>query len=109
MFTPLLLSLVMISGPSEPVIVVDERPTIQIILADYDLGRPEDVRRLERKIRWAADRVCIGGSGLAMYLESRPCLEGAVADANSQLTIMLAQHRSGTLVAGSIAVTAHSH
>jgi UrcA family protein len=106
MFTPLLLSLAMISGEPEPVIVVNERPTIRILLTDYDLARPEGVRKLERHIRRAADRVCIRGSGLAMYLESRPCLTDAVADANAQLATVLSRRTSASLAGAAIVVSA---
>lgn len=108
MFTPILLSLAMNSSAPEPIIVVDERPTIQIMLADYDLTRPADVKKLKRQIRWAADRVCIHGTGLAMYLESVPCLRSAVADANAQLRAV-AQHPSRPPLASAIVVSAHSN
>jgi UrcA family protein len=109
MFSPFLLSLAIFSNAPGPVIVVDERPTIQIMLANYDLERPGDVKRLKREIRWAADRVCIHGYGLSMYLESVACVKTAVTDANSQLATVLAQYRSGTPLAGAIAVSAHSN
>ena len=108
MFTPMLLSLAVVVGPPEPTIVVDERPTIQIMLADYDLTRPGDVKKLRREIRWAADRVCIHGPGLAMYLESRPCLNSAVADANAQLGAVLARRGSASLTGATIVVSAPS-
>lgn len=106
MFTPLLLPLTMVSSAPEPVIIVNERPTIQIMLADYDLARPEGVRKLEGQIRSAAARVCIGGSGLAMYLESRPCLTGAVADANAQLATVLTRRATTNLSGATIIVSA---
>jgi UrcA family protein len=106
MFTPLILSLAMISGEPEPIIIVDERPTIQIMLADYDLTRPDGVRRIERQIRWAADRVCLRGGGLAMYLESRPCLTDAVAEANAQLATVLARRGAANLAGAAIVVSA---
>ena len=102
MLTPLLLSLAMISGGPEPIVIVNDRPTIQIMLSNYDLARPEGVRKLERQIRWAAGRVCIGGSGLAMYLESRPCLTDSVADANAQLATVLATRGAGSLAGAAI-------
>jgi UrcA family protein len=106
MFTPLLLPLTMVSSAPEPVIIVNERPTIQIMLADYDLARPEGVRKLEGQIRSAAARVCIGGSGLAMYLESRPCLTDAVADANAQLAPVLSRRGASNLTGATIVVGA---
>jgi len=108
MFTALLLSFAINgAGPaSEPIVIVDERPTVQIMLANYDLARPEGVRQLERQIRWAADRVCIRGSGLAMYLESRPCLTDAVAGANAQLATVLSRRGTANLTGAAILVSA---
>jgi UrcA family protein len=108
MFTPLLLSLAMMSSGPEPITVVDGRPTIQIMLSNYDLARLDDVKKVKREIRWAAARLCIGGSGLAMYLQSRPCLEDAVADANSQLATALAGRARASLTGAAIVVSASS-
>ena len=108
MFTPMLLSLAIAASPApQHIIVVDERPTVTIALADYDLASA--VRKLRGKIRSAADRVCIHGSGPAMYLESVPCLKSAVADADAQLETALASRGSGATMGATIAVSAPSN
>jgi UrcA family protein len=110
MFTPMLLSLAIAASPApQHIIVVDDRPTVTIALADYDLASARDVRKLRGKIRSAADRVCIHGSGLAMYLESVPCLKSAVADADAQLDTVVANRGSSATMGATIAVSAPSN
>jgi len=105
MFTPILLSLAMAttSHPGE-IIVVDERPTIRLDIGTYDLSKSDDLKRVESKIHWAADRVCVRGYGF--FAERVACVKGAIGDADRQLSKMLAQHPTATSLTATIVVGA---
>jgi UrcA family protein len=109
MFALVLLSLAAATGSvdSNPIIIVEDRPSIRVGLAGYDLGREQDVRQLKLKIRWAAGRVCVRGYGVSLYLERVECVKSAVADGDRQLSQLIAQSQSGARLAASISVTNH--
>lgn len=109
MLIPMLASFAMISSTPEPLVVIDERPTFRILLAKYDLSRPEDVRKLKRKIGWAADRVCVRGYGPSFYLESVECVKSTVADANAQLAKLLGKPNTADMVGAMVVVSAPSN
>jgi UrcA family protein len=106
MLITMLLSLAAATGAtdSNPIIVVDDRPSIRIGLDGYDLRREQDLRRLDRKIRWAAGRVCVRGYGVALYLERVTCVKGAIDGANQQLSQIIATSRPAVPLAATIGV-----
>jgi UrcA family protein len=103
MFSILLLGLAAVAG-SDPVIVVDDRAMISIDIVGYDLRQAADTRRLERRIRQAADRVCVRGYGVAIYLERVACVKSAIAEGDRQLREHVAQRGSGAPLASTIAI-----
>jgi len=104
MFTPILLSVAMAeSGHSGEMIVVDDRPTIRLDVGKYDLRKADDLKRVESRVHWAADRVCVRGFGL--FAERVACVKGAILDADAQLNAMLARIPSTTPLTTTIAVT----
>ena len=111
MFTAILLVLASASGaPAEgPITIVNEQPTIQIPLAGYDLSRPDEVRRVERAIGHAADKVCASSYRDAIYLEIVACVKSAAVDARAQLGAILARRSTSASMTAAIAVSAPSN
>ena len=96
MFSIYLLGLAAATG-SAPVIVVDDRPTISIDLARYDVRQPGDRRLVEARIHAAAKRVCIRGYGVSIYFERLACVKSAIAEGNRQLDKAVAKNGSASL------------
>jgi UrcA family protein len=108
MFAYWLLTLAAASstGAGEQVIIVEERPSVRLSLAGYDLGRQDDLRRVKRDIGSAADRVCARGYRDATYPEIVACVKGAAADAEAQLSVIVAHNPTASPLLSAIAVTA---
>jgi UrcA family protein len=104
MFSILLLGLAAAAG-SEPIIVVDERPTISIDTAHYDLRQRADMRRLESIIHDAANRVCVRGYGAAIYLERVACVKSAIASGDQQLRRFANNPSAGPLITATISIS----
>ena len=86
-------------------IIVDGVPTIRIGLADYDLSQRADVRRVERRINWAANKVCKRQFNGSINIEIVVCARLAIADARGQLEQQLARRRSGEQQVASISIS----
>jgi UrcA family protein len=90
----------------EPITVDGELVTVRLELAQYDLGRAEDQHRLQRKIVWAADKVCRLAVPGAIQSVIYECSRDSVADAHRQLGRIMADRQAGAPLIASIAVTA---
>lgn len=93
-------------GTSDPVSFGDEQASMQLDLAEFDLNNAAATRLLHRKITWAAGKVCNASIPDALQLELFACEKGTIADAQRQLDRIMAQRKSGTPLAASIAITA---
>jgi len=62
-------------------------PSVVVHASDLNLGSRAGRDVLERRIAYAADRVCSvpGDRSLAEFRESRRCAAGAIADARKQI------------------------
>ncbi|GAA0653908.1 UrcA family protein [Brevundimonas lenta] len=67
--------------------------------ADLDLTNPEGIASLERRVAWAARRVCVGPES-AGHLVSNPrrCIEEAVNSASPQIEEAVARRRAAIMV-----------
>jgi UrcA family protein len=104
MFNILLLGIAAAAG-SEPIVVVDERPTITIEMARYDFRQTGDMRRLEARIHDAANRVCVRGYDVSVYLERVACVKSAIADGDRQVRDLVAKSRSAPLTTAAISIS----
>ncbi|HYC95458.1 MAG TPA: UrcA family protein [Sphingomicrobium sp.] len=93
------------AAETDRTIVVDGLPTVHLSLAGYDLGQDEDVRNIKKRIRSAANRVCIRGRGTSLYLERVACVRSAVTDGDQQLNKLLGRHHPGSPLAASISIS----
>src|SRR5689334_11356617 len=108
MLTPVLLSFAIVAAPAsvDPITINQDAPTIVIPLAHYNLGQPSDVRRLKWRIVTAAKLVCDNGQRGVRYLEAVACVKSATADANGQLSRMMAANPSASTLTSAIGVVA---
>ena len=95
------------SAFAEPVVVEGTRyPTERVSYADLNLTDDQGISTLKRRVRGAAGRLCLSHSvePLQVWLASKNCYRGAVADAYSQIDRVIAGQRSGTSLASAILV-----
>ena len=106
MFAIALLTLAAATGPvdSNAILIVQGRPSIRVGLAGYELRREQDIRELKMKIGKAANRVCVHGYGLSLYVEVVACVQGAVGNANQRLGEIVASGGFAAPLATNIAV-----
>jgi UrcA family protein len=90
----------------EPITVDGELVTVRLELAQYDLGKAEDQHRLQRKILWAADKVCRAAVPGAIQSVIFECTMDSVANAHRQLGRIMANRQAGAPLIASIAVAA---
>ena len=108
MFTPVLLSFAIAASPAsvDPITINQDAPTIVIPLARYNLGQPSDVRRLKWRIVTAAKLVCDNGQRGVRHREAVACVKSATADANAQLSRMIAENSPASALTSAIGVVA---
>lgn len=98
----------LLASNGEIVVVLDEVPTVQVSIAGLDLTKDADRLGVERRIRWAARRVCgVIYLPATTFDERNACKRASLADATAQLARAMERRasRDGPLVA-SIAVAA---
>ena len=74
----------------QPIIVIDGIPTARISTAGFDLQSPKDRSQVTRRIRLAAEKVCVHtvfDTGISAQLTT-PCYVAAVRSGVSQLNAL---------------------
>lgn len=75
-----------VPAAAQPPLVVEGRPTAIVTYGDLDLSRPAGQAVLAARVRRAADRLCATGAlGIGAAMESRTCVDAALASAQPQV------------------------
>ena len=76
----------MVPAAAQPPAQFRDRPTATVVYGDLDLSRPAGQAVLAGRIRRAADRLCATGAlGIGAAMESRTCVDAALASAQPQV------------------------
>jgi UrcA family protein len=94
------------SRSGQPIQLADQQVTMRLNLADYDLARVGDRQRLQRRIDWAAGKVCRAAIPGAIQNELAACTKDVLADTRRQLEIIIAQRRAGSPMVAAISIAA---
>ena len=96
---PIALAAAFVSVPASAHVDLGQSTTLHYSASD--LGSPERLARLEKRIRWAARHVCPtqGAPTLEATREQSECVRSATASAREQLGVALASNAPRQLLA----------